>query len=106
MAAGPTQRSLAHLRGQGYVAEVVEKWIPMVKRRKDLFGFIDILAVHPEREGVIGVQATSGSHVSARIDKIVNHDNVGAVRKGGIRILVHGWAKRKGRWKLREVDLS
>lgn len=104
MSAGPTQRSLEHLRKAGYLAEVVEKWIPMVKRRKDLFGFIDILAI---REGeVVGVQATSGSNVAARVDKIINHENVGAVRKGGIRILVHGWAKRKGRWQLREVDVS
>ena len=103
----PTQRTLAEMRKRGYIAEVVEKWIPQVKRRRDLFGFIDILCVHPEREGdVVGVQATSGSHVAERITKINEHENVGAVRKGGIRILVHGWAKRKGRWQLREVDVS
>ena len=95
------------MRDRGYLAEVVEKWIPMARKRKDLFGFIDVLCVHSVREGdVVGVQATSGSNVAARITKINDHENVGTVRKGGIRILVHGWSKRKGRWQLREVDVS
>lgn len=107
MAGSPTSRSLEVMRERGYLAAVVEKWIPMTKQRQDLYGFIDILCVHKEREGdVVGVQATSADHVSHRVEKIINHDNVGAVRKGGIKILVHGWAKRKGRWQLREVDVS
>lgn len=100
----PTQRSLARLRADGYLADVVEKWIPVVKRRRDLFGFIDILAIRDNE--VVGVQATSGSNVAARIAKIAEHENVGAVRKAGIRIVVHGWAKRGRRWQCREVDIS
>lgn len=101
----PTQRSLKHLREQNYLAEVVEKWIPQIKRRKDLYGFIDILAI---RDGeILGVQATSSSNVASRVEKISSHDNVGAVRKAGIRIHVHGWRKNsKRRWVLREVDCS
>ena len=101
----PTARSLTHLREAGYLAEVVEKRIPRVFITRDLFGFLDILAI---REGeVLGVQVTSGSNVSARIRKIAEHENIGAVRKAGIRILVHGWRKAaNGRWTLREVDVS
>ena len=102
----PTSRSLEVMRERGYFAEVVERWIPGANVRKDFAGFIDILCIHRERGDIVGVQATSGSNVAARVDKIINHENVGAVRKGGIRILVHGWAKRKGRWQLREVDVS
>lgn len=100
----PTSRSLEHLREQGYLADVVEKWIPQARKRKDLYGFIDILAIKDSE--IVGVQATSGSNVAHRVDKIINHENIGAVRKANIRILVHGWAKSKGRWKLREVDVS
>jgi hypothetical protein len=100
----PTKRTLAEMRKRGYVADVTERWIPMARVRKDLYGFIDVLCIR-ERE-VCGVQATSAGNVAARIHKIANHENVGAVRKAGIRILVHGWAKRRGRWKLREVDVS
>lgn len=100
----PTQRSLKLLRDRGYTCAVVEKWNPHARIRQDLYGFIDVLAI---REGeVVGVQATSDSHVADRARKIADHENVGAVRKAGIRILVHGWKKVRGRWRLREVDCS
>ncbi len=100
----PTQRTLKVLRERGYVADVVERWLPHVKVRKDLFGLFDVLAVGAD---VVGVQCTSGSNVSARVEKITGHENVAAVRKAGIRVLVHGWRKNaKGRYVLREVDLS
>ncbi len=101
----PTQRTLAEMRKRGFTCQVTEHWNPFAHIRQDLFGFIDVLCVGPD--GVVGVQATSGPNVSSRVDKIANHENVDAVRKGGIRILVHGWTKRKnGRYELREVDVS
>jgi hypothetical protein len=102
----PMQRSLEHLRQSGYLADVVERRLPgCLNTTKDLYGFLDILAI---REGeVLGIQATSGSNVSARVRKITGHENVAAVRKAGIGIKVHGWRKAaNGRWTLREVDLS
>jgi len=106
MAAGPTQRSLKKLRDDGYIADVTEKWIPGANVRKDLFGFIDILAVKPGE--VLGVQCTSYSNVSDRVKKIEGHENAAVVRDAGIRIEVHGWHhKKKGApWKCRVVDLS
>jgi hypothetical protein len=101
----PTQRSLAHLREQGYTAAVVERWNSHARIRQDLFGFIDILAL---RDGeTLGVQATSGSNVSARVAKIAEHELVGAVRAAGWRVEVHGWRKNAaGRWVLRVEDVS
>ena len=101
----PTQRTLKHLRDAGYLAEVVERWIPGANIRRDLFGFVDVLAI---RDGeVLGVQATSRDNVAARIAKIAEHPNVGHVRKAGIRLEVHGWGKMaSGRWELRCVDVS
>lgn len=101
----PTQRSLEYLRKQGYRAEVVEKWIPHTRQRKDLFGFIDIVAI---RDGeTLAVQATAGSAVAARVSKIGDAEAIGDVRKAGWRIVVHGWRKAaNGRWQLREVDCS
>lgn len=101
----PTQRSLKLLRDRGYTCAVVERWNAHAKIRQDLFGFIDVLAIGEDE--VIGVQACHASDVSKRIDKIANHDNVAAVRKAGIRILVHGWEKgSNGRYRLREEDIS
>lgn len=101
----PTQRTLKAMRERGYFCAIVERWNSFTKQRVDLFGFVDVLCLG-ENE-IIGVQATSGDNVSKRIAKIADHENVAAVRKAGIRILVHGWRKNaKGRYELREVDLS
>jgi hypothetical protein len=100
----PTSRSLEDLRDRGYTAEVVEKWIPATRRRKDLFGFGDILALRPGEVTI--VQTTSDDNVAARISKIQEAEHLPAVRAAGVRILVHGWRKVGRRWRLREVDVS
>jgi hypothetical protein len=101
----PTQRSLKFMREKGFHAEVTERWIPGANVRKDLWGFVDILCLGADGV-VVGVQSTSDSNVSARITKIAESPLVDRVRKAGIRILVHGWKKVKGRWQVREVDVS
>lgn len=100
----PTQRSLAHLRGLGYLAEVVERWIPGANIRRDLFGWCDIVAIRPGE--TLAVQCTS-TGVAERVRKIAESDTVGAVRAAGWTIHVHGWTKRaNGRYALRVEDLS
>lgn len=102
----PTQRSLALLRKDGWIAEVVEKWIPATRRRKDLWGFCDILCIR-EDGSVLAVQTTSASNASSRVRKIAESENVGMVRKCGIGIHVHGWKKNsKGRWGCKVFDVS
>ena len=104
MATSPTQRTLALLRKEGWLAEVTEKWIPGANIRKDLWGFIDVLAIKGKE--IMGVQSTSYSNVSARVKKIEDSDNVAAVRDAGIGICVHGWRKKGHRWQVRIVDCS
>lgn len=100
----PTQRSKKLLEDQGYLVAIVEKWNVHAKVRQDLFGFVDLLAIR-ENE-TVGVQTTSYSNLSARVKKIAEHENVGAVRKAGWRILVHGWRKVGSRWQVTERDVS
>lgn len=100
----PTQRTLQHLREAGYpLVQVVERWNAYARVRQDLFGIIDVVAVGAD---IVGVQVTSASNVSKRIAKITESAALPILRQAGMRVLVHGWAKRKGRWRLREVDLS
>jgi hypothetical protein len=99
----PTQRSLAHLRKNGYLCAIVEKWNMHAKIRQDMFGIIDLVAI--KDDDIIGIQATSGDNVSARITKISEHENYPIVIKA-MRIIVHGWRKNSmGKWILREVEL-
>lgn len=96
----PTQRSLAKLRAEGYTAEVVEQNIPHARTKRDLFGFIDIIAIRGAE--TLAVQTTSVDHVSHRVVKIECSKHLDAVRAAGWRISVHGW-RPDGR--LREVEL-
>lgn len=100
MKRSPTARSLDHLRDLGYVAAVVEQHVTRTITR-DLFGFVDIIAVKPGE--TLAVQTTSASNVSSRVRKIADAEHLGAVREAGWRIEVHGW-RDDGR--LRVVDVS
>ena len=103
----PTQLTLKLLREEGWTAEVVEHFVsfPPPGHRKDLFQFIDVLAVKGPH--TLAVQTTSAANVAARIRKIADTPTIGAVREAGWTIRVHGWKKVKGRWVLhRDEDLS
>ena len=66
MADSPTQRTMRHLRLQGCICAVVEKWNAYAGPfgiRQDLFGIADILCLDPER-GFVGIQACSQSSAS------------------------------------------
>jgi hypothetical protein len=98
----PTERSLKYLRGQGYFATVTEHWHAFARRRQDLFGIVDVLAV---RQGeTLAVQCTSASNVSSRVAKIADHESTPRLREAGWSLQVHGWAK--GKREPRVVDVS
>lgn len=70
MAESPTSRTLNWLKKQGMIAGVVERYNSHTKRKNDLFGFIDVVAI--AGGATIGVQATSADHVADRASKIIN----------------------------------
>ena len=103
----PQQRSTARLRDLGYHVEVVEQTIktPRMTFKRDLWGFVDLLAVR-ENE-VLAVQVTSASNVSARVRKITDSPLLAPVRAAMVRIEVHGWRKTtEGKWTCRVIDLT
>lgn len=96
----PTARSLKLLRDRGYVAEVVEKTIPKTFIKKDLWGFVDIVAIRGTE--TVGVQTTDHTHVAMRLAKIEQSDLLQAVLDAGWTVVVHGWRKVGHRWQCRE----
>jgi hypothetical protein len=124
------ERSLRHLRKLGYEAAVAEKYVAKVfgnnQRstfaggfRKDLFGFIDILAyredtAHPQ---TLAVQTTSRQQITAHLRAYRKDAELSArIRRWlsvpGRAFVVHGWecvevpTKRgdgtKAEWQLTE----
>ena len=87
----------------------MEKWIPQTKRRMDLFGCIDLVALDGQ-PGVLGIQATSGSNHSSRVAKALDEPRLQEWLSAGNRFAVWSWAKRGPRggrklWTLREQEL-
>ena len=104
----PTQRTLAYCRKRGWRVAVVEKWIPQTKRRIDLFGFGDLLALDGQ-PGSLLIQACAGGGAPAkRVAKILDADHCEAAcdwLAAGNRLEVWGWRKAgpKGKRKLWQV---
>ena len=94
----PTQRTLRELRQLGRVCGIVERFNAHAGPfgvRQDLFGFIDIIALDPER-GIVGVQSCGQSH-AAHKRKILEERNQEALEwlKCGGTIELWSWTKRK-----------
>ncbi len=84
------QRALVKLEALGYVVADVEKWIARAKRRIDLFGCLDLLAIG---EGVtLGVQVTSdnGGHVADHVRKMLAEPRLVDCLRAGWQIELWG----------------
>jgi hypothetical protein len=103
--ASNTTRSRDRLIANGWAVDVVESWNHFTKRRKDLYGCFDLIAVGPC--GVAFVQTTSRGNISSRIRKITECIAIDAIRKAGVILWVDGWDKGpNGRWRCKTVELS
>lgn len=110
MSGSPTSRTLELLREMGYVAQVVEQTIPRTRTKRDLFGAIDVLAVHRD-QGIIGIQATSGAHHAERVKKALDEPRIKVWIQGGGIFEVWSWSLRgkagkRKLWKLRRQRLG
>lgn len=99
----PTARSLKWLRDKGFSAQVVEKYNMFAHVRIDLFGCIDIVAIHPELNGVTGVQSTTSSHLQDHIKKSVAIPELKLWLIAGNSFMIQVWRKNaKNRWVSKE----
>jgi len=98
----PTERSLKHLRDEGFLVCIVEKVIPHCFLRKDAFGFGDLLACNCDRTsryfGVWLIQTTSGSNHAARVKKAMALREMTTWLRSGGRFAVLSWRKLKQGW--------
>lgn len=105
MSRSTIQRSKKLMEKEGYTVDIVEHWQSFARKRKDLYGFLDLLCV-ADGKGVIGVQTTTRGCMSARRKKIKEHVNYLAVQGAGIRIEIHGWFKFANRWLVKREVMS
>ena len=112
MTDSPTSRSLKKLRDEGWEAGVVERYIAPIRRKVDLFGFADLVAMKPGERPLL-VQTTSGSNLAARRAKMAELATPAVALASGFRIVLHGWTRRKVkrggkavRWECREEEYA
>lgn len=98
-----TSRSKALYVSHGYQVALVEHYNAFTRRKHDLFGCIDLLCIGNNE--TVAVQVTSRANVSSRRTKIEETEAYPEMLKSGWRILIHGWDKEDGRWRLKEVEL-
>lgn len=106
MKTSPTQRTLAALRAMGYTAQVVERWNQFAHVRQDLFGGIDVVAIHPDHDGVLGVQATVTGSLSNRRKKLEKLPALKLWLQCGNRLELWGWSKKGKRGKRKMWQLT
>lgn len=98
-----TQRTTKMMRDQGYMVATVEYYNAYTRRKNDLFGCIDLLAIGNGE--TIAIQVTSKSNMSARIKKIEASEALPEMLRSKWRILVHGWWRgTNGRYQLKEFE--
>jgi hypothetical protein len=107
----PTARSLNILRRDGFLADVVERFIAGAGEhgqgiRRDWGHFGDILACHPGRREILLVQATTASNTAARLAKSKGRPELAVWLQAGGRFEVHSWGLVDGRWEVKIVGVE
>ena len=91
-----------HLVKLGYTVDKAESYNAFSKRKKDLYQFIDYVAIMPGKE-ILAVQTTSKSNLSARIKKAESKKAFWHWLSTGNPVTFHGWYKDGHRWALKEI---
>lgn len=97
----PTQRTLKYFRSLGFDCDITEKFNSFTKRRHDLFGIIDILALWPAEQNrpAKGLQACAGASHANRVNKALAEPRLRKWLAGGHGFEVVSWSKRGARGK-------
>ena len=92
-------RVLKALRADGFHAETVERWDAFSRKRHDLFGLIDVLAVG--YGGTVAVQVTSRSNMASRRTKMQGSPALAAMKAAGWSVQLWGYDKPEHRWRVK-----
>ena len=100
----PTQRALAWLRSHGYTCGTVERYVPATRRRHDLYGGIDLIAIRPGSPP-LGVQVCGSTGVSDHRAKLAAEPRMHLWLRTGAGLVIAApypyTVGRRRRWRIR-----
>jgi len=90
-----THKTMEALRKRGHRVGLVERYNQFSRKRTDLFGFIDAIAI--QKDEIIGIQSTSGTNHSGHRKKILEEraDEARAWIIAGGKIELWSWSRHK-----------
>jgi hypothetical protein len=98
------QRAMKELRERGYIAQVVERWDAFSRRRHDLFGIIDILAIGKGQ--TIAIQVTSRDNMASRRHKMQAAPELREMIDAGWSVELWGYDKPNQRWRVKAENVT
>lgn len=96
-------KSKDYLVKNGYTVEKTEHYNYFTKRRTDLLGIADLIALNGKE--LLLVQVTSRGNLSARKRKAQREVKLKLWTEAGGKFILHGWDKHNGRWRLLEKEI-
>lgn len=75
------------------MVDIVEHYNAYAHVRRDMFGWADLVALHPQKQGVLAVQTTTGSNLAARVAKASAMASFRLWIAAGNTAEFHGWRK-------------
>lgn len=95
-----TQRTKELLQAKGYIVDYGERVNAGAAKRgvhvkNDLFGYADLVAIHPQKYGTLYIQVTEGGNGPARVRKILALGTARVTLLAQNRIWVVDWRKKK-----------
>ena len=106
------KRSRDHLRDRGYLVGKAGSYNAFIKRNKDLYGFLDLVGLHPHEKGVLGIQTTTKGNLAARVKKAEKLKAYWMWLGCCNDVEFHGWYKEKHEtknieiWKVKLIRVS
>jgi len=96
--------SKKYLEEKGYTVEKTEHFNFFAKKRFDLLGVGDLIALNGKE--ILLVQVTSRNNLSTRSVKASESEKLKLWLSAGGLFVLHGWDKYKNRWRIKEMTLG
>jgi len=94
-----------YLEKRGYKVDKSESYNHHTKRKKDLFKFIDFVAIHPIKKEILAIQTTTKGHLPERIRKARGLEAYWQWLSAE-PVEFHGWYKDGNRWAVKVVRVD